>query len=226
MAQARQKVDDQATVIGAIQSPVALLVLALIQGLRNAFHVLASANRGEVKGRPQREVLEKEQSVTVHKHVEKDGLTMELVTADHASSLGQYAEIKSLSLPPEAVSILERYMDGQHSFVLTWISEPENLETASVRQATKFGDFLSPEVSTESIRVVSAAVSFPAKHLYYPLVPTSVYGARIIPASIKVEGFVTPRPGSGYADSTKTTYWYHDAYRRIAYPHRDQRAIR
>lgn len=227
LAPARQRVDEMACILGVMQSPVAFSAYYAIREISKGLAAMGGAVVGD-QSEESDSFISKSASVHVHQHVEDMGVTMELVTADHASALAQYAEIKKLSLPREAIRVLERYMDGKHAFVLTWISDPAMLGRMAVRKTAvqeysrhRFIDdgddddvMVSPNVSAESLPVVSAAVSFPSERLYYPLMPTSVYGTRVVPASIKVEGFVTPRPGAGYAKYVKMTYWYHDGSRQ------------
>jgi len=54
-------------------------------------------------------------------------------------------------------------------------------------------------------------VSFPTNKIYFPLIPTSVYGSEIVPAIIKVIGLVTPDVYDDIKSYTKVTYHELDA---------------
>ncbi|MFZ2970362.1 MAG: hypothetical protein WA063_04400 [Minisyncoccia bacterium] len=58
-------------------------------------------------------------------------------------------------------------------------------------------------------------VTFPTKDIYFPLLPTSVYGSKTIPATIRVIGHVSPKVFQDIKSYTKTEY-YIDSYASFA----------
>jgi hypothetical protein len=58
-------------------------------------------------------------------------------------------------------------------------------------------------------------VTFPTKEIYFPLLPTSVYGSKTVPATIRVIGYVTPKVFQDIKSYTKTEY-YVDSYASFA----------
>jgi hypothetical protein len=62
----------------------------------------------------------------------------------------------------------------------------------------------------ETVKGVS--VMFPTDKIYFPLLPTSVYESKIVPATIKVAGFVTPQLFDGIKNFSKVTYYTNAAF--------------
>ncbi len=58
---------------------------------------------------------------------------------------------------------------------------------------------------SETVKGVS--VMFPTDKIYFPLLPTSVYESKIVPATIKVIGHVTPELFAGIKNFSKVTYY-------------------
>lgn len=58
-------------------------------------------------------------------------------------------------------------------------------------------------------------VTFPTKDIYFPLLPTSVYGSKTVPATIRIIGHVSPRVFQDIKSYTKTEY-YVDGYASFA----------
>lgn len=50
-------------------------------------------------------------------------------------------------------------------------------------------------------------VVFPTEKIYFPLIPTSVYGDKVVPASIRVLGHVSPKVYEGIKENTKVKYF-------------------
>ncbi|MFA5162581.1 MAG: hypothetical protein WC421_10085 [Elusimicrobiales bacterium] len=60
---------------------------------------------------------------------------------------------------------------------------------------------------------LAVSVTFPTDKLYYPLKLTSVYGSAVVPATIKIRGFVTPDVFKDIGPYIKTQYFIADDYR-------------
>lgn len=172
---ARKQTDALAAVLGVVQSPVAALAFVALE-IQKVLKACPSPCTPLI--------------VAGDKRIEHHPWATELVSTENAPALAQYAEIRSLSLPSNAVWTLERYMDGKHSFVATWISDHDRLKLERAAWTKSIEDHrialevsaahTVPEVSaTYSFAGVGAAVSFPAERLFYPLVPMSLYGSRV-----------------------------------------------
>ncbi|MDD5040659.1 MAG: DUF2330 domain-containing protein [Patescibacteria group bacterium] len=123
--------------------------------------------------------------VTVFEHLDKKGVTVEVLAAKTADGLNAYLAAKGLDVKAGSISALERYIGADYSFVVSWLSKAGG--------------------GTSYQRGV--VVSFPTDKLYFPLVPTSVYGNRTIPATVRVLGHVTPDVFSGIEKYTTTEYY-------------------
>ncbi len=124
-----------------------------------------------------------ERGITAHEHIEKMGLTTELVTAKDGDAFYNYLTNKNLDLPPDLKSILEEYIGKEYSFVVSWISDVEKFKKESATK-DRYGN---------TINTVGVFIKFPTDKIYFPLKPTSVYGSTKVPISVYVEGHVTPK---------------------------------
>lgn len=135
-----------------------------------------------------------EQDVVVYEHLEKEGITSEIITAKTAVGLYDYLKNKGLKIESGSIPVLDNYIGKEYSFVVSWISSPEKA------------------ISTQNRGVF---VTFPTKDIYYPMLPTSVYGSKIVPATIRVIGHVSPKVFQDIKSYTKTDY-YIDSYASFA----------
>ncbi len=135
-----------------------------------------------------------EQNVVVHEHLEKEGMTSEIITAKTATGLYDYLKNKGLKIESGSIPVLDNYIGKEYSFVASWISSPEKNISAQNR-----GIF----------------VTFPTKDIYFPMLPTSVYGSKTVPATIRVIGYVSPKVFQSIKSYTKTEY-YIDSYINFA----------
>ncbi len=94
-----------------------------------------------------------EQDVVVYEHLEKEGITSEIITAKTAVGLYDYLKNKKLKIGSGSIPVLDNYIGKEYSFVASWISSPEKA------------------ISTQNRGVF---VTFPKKDIYYPMLPTSV----------------------------------------------------
>ncbi|MEM7825314.1 MAG: hypothetical protein QW412_00450 [Candidatus Aenigmatarchaeota archaeon] len=68
------------------------------------------------------EGFEEERGVVIHEHLEKAGISVELVTAEDSSKFLSYLNEKGLVLPN---SLIGEYIGKKYSFVVGWISDVE-----------------------------------------------------------------------------------------------------
>ncbi len=123
-----------------------------------------------------------DEGITIHEHIEKMGITTELVTAEDENAFYNYLSSKNLHLPSHLKSILEDYIGKEYSFVVSWISDVEKFKQESAI-SYRHGKI---------INVIGVSISFPTDEIYFPLKPTSVYGNQKIPILIYVMDHVTP----------------------------------
>lgn len=126
--------------------------------------------------------------VIVYEHIEKHGITTELVTAKDGHSLRRYYEAKALNMPTEAENIVSDYVDKDYSFVISWISNVTEFK----QQIQQYPDYYYRYPNRQSANTLGVSVTFPTERIYFPLKPTSVYGSEQIPILVTVMGHVTP----------------------------------
>lgn len=126
------------------------------------------------------------QNVVVYEHLEKEGLTSEIITAKTANDLYDYLAGKGLAIESGVIPVLDHYVGQEYAFVATWISSPNNAPLS---------------------RSKGVYVTFPTKDIYFPLLPTSVYGSKIIPATIRIIGYVSPKIFQDIENYTEIAYF-------------------
>jgi len=131
-----------------------------------------------------------EQDVIIYEHLEKEGIASEIITAKTTTGLYNYLRSKELKIESGSIPVLDNYIGKEYSFVVSWINSPEKI------------------ISTQNRGVF---VTFPTKDIYYPMLPTSVYGSKIVPATIRVIGHVSPKVFQDIKSYTKVDY-YIDSY--------------
>ncbi|OQA38080.1 MAG: hypothetical protein BWY51_00972 [Parcubacteria group bacterium ADurb.Bin316] len=211
-----------------------------------------------------------EQDVVVHEHLEKEGITSEIITAKTASGLYDYLKGKGLKIEAGSIPVFDNYIGKNFSFIASWISSPEkstfvdkiknelnyyflyrydypeflNLISDLKQKYPEFnqayaydpvgylrsrqGAIVMEELAQaiqndpsiiedaydryeKSANQKGVFVTFPTKEIYFPLLPTSVYGSKTIPVTIRVIGHVTPKVFQDIKSYTKTEY-YVDKY--------------
>lgn len=133
------------------------------------------------------------QDVIVYERLEKEGVTTEIITAKTAQGLYEYLQGKNLKIEGGSIPVLDNYIGQEYTFVVSWIS---SFEGTSVSQTEQKGVY----------------VAFPTKKIYYPLLPTSVYGSKVVPATIRVLGYVTPEVFGDIKNDTKTEYYLQNSF--------------
>ena len=66
-----------------------------------------------------------ETDVTVYEHLEKEGITTEIITAKTAQGLYQYLKEKGLMIEQGSIIVLDHYIGKEFTFVVSWISGKE-----------------------------------------------------------------------------------------------------
>jgi len=154
------------------------------------------------------------QDVAVYEHIDKKGIISEIITAKTAKGLYEYLISKNLKVDEGSIPVLENYIGKDYSFVVSWISKP----TLSSQQNSSSSSLCGIRNVIEGYRYCDdqgdnyynqrgVFVTFPTDDIYFPLLPTSVYGSKSVPATIKIIGHVTPEVFQDIKSYTKTSYY-------------------
>lgn len=155
-----------------------------------------------------------QQDVTVYEHLEKEGVTSEIITAKTANGLYDYFKNKGLKIKSGSIPVLDQYIGKNYSFVASWLeSTTKNVLGITLPESLKQTD---NKTLTENQKGI--LVTFPTKEIYVPLLPTSVYGSETVPMTIRIMGFVTPKLFQDIKNYTTTEYYingFMDRYSNI-----------
>jgi hypothetical protein len=142
-------------------------------------------------------------SVTVWEHIEKEGMTTELVTARSGDALYYYLENRGHRLPKGAISVLDEYVGRDYCFVVSWVSWISVLEP-------RYQEGYAPIYYRE--RHPGIFITFPTDKIYYPMIPTSIYGSKRIPIRVYILGYVTPELPDELKSYTTVNYYSQDYF--------------
>lgn len=133
--------------------------------------------------------------VSIYEHIQKYGVTTEIVGARDGKSLYNYlTRTRGLTLPDSSKSVLDEYTGGDYSFVISWFSGKEN-----------DSDYGYPYT-------LGVSLTFPTDKIYFPLKPTSIYGSKRVPAVIYVMGYVTPNLYPSIKSDSQVSYFISSYY--------------
>jgi hypothetical protein len=226
--------------------------------------------------------------VAVYEHLDKEGMTSEIVTAKTADGLYDYLKNKGLTIEKGMIPALQNYIGQDYSFVVSWMasdqqnqSDPagdqgqtqsdgeikanidyylgqpelwgivnsirlkypvlENPMDSSTAQSNASylrsapgakalaeltkdiqgspfaqtlkdrgsnpSGYLQAQTAPANSGIKGVSVIFPSKEIYFPLLPTSVYESKVVPATIKVVGFVSPQVFQNIKNFTTIGYF-------------------
>ena len=145
-----------------------------------------------------------ETDVIIHEHIEKMGLTTELITSKNSYAFHDYLTGKGLDMPPESKSVLEEYIGKEYSFIVSWISDVEEFKKHAAIEYKH--DYLRRHIDSEQSYLLAVSIKFPTDKIYFPLIPTSIYGSETIPITVYVLGHVTPEIYHNIKSSTEVSY--------------------
>jgi len=221
-----------------------------------------------------------EQNVIVYEHLDKEGISSEIITAKTANGLYDYLKSKGLKIESGSIPVLDNYIGKEYSFVASWISSPsqaivyeyetitnkvlktnEELLSDAPQDAVNMlingvekglpgireyfqknprdvkgyvdshpyaysivveylqknrPDLAYKEITEQRLKPKPVQtnnnqkgvfVTFPTKDIYFPLLPTSVYGSKTAPATIRIIGHVSPKVFQDIKSYTKTEYY-------------------
>jgi hypothetical protein len=182
------------------------------------------------------------EEVTVHSKVEKMGLTTELISATDGNAFHDYLSTKGLNLAEAHISLLDSYIGQDYSFVVAYVSDLDQFkaETEAIwwngvddYERSHFeweveyfveennwdeitaAKYINQVYGTDVIPIVNMAslsITFPTERMYYPLKPTSLYGSKIVPATIVVLGHVTPDLYPNIENTSEVEYYISGEY--------------
>ncbi|MBC7328225.1 DUF2330 domain-containing protein [bacterium] len=122
----------------------------------------------------------------VHEHIEKGGMVVEKITARYPRALYDYLRKKGFRINEGAIPVIDYYIGKDYTFIVAWLAKTH----------------------TEEAKAQGIYVEFPTARIYYPLLPTSIYGAKVIPAKIYLMGLYTPEITPNLKPLTKITHCF------------------
>jgi len=131
------------------------------------------------------------EGVTVYEHIEKGGISTDIVTSRTAEALYNYLQIKGIRAPIGSLPVFDYYIGQDYTFVVSYITKPEEVVRGGYPYRRQPGIF----------------ITFPTDRIYYPLIPTSVYGSKTIPVRVYVIDHVTPDLYPEINSYTRTNYY-------------------
>jgi len=131
------------------------------------------------------------EGVTVYEHIEKGGISTDIVTSRTAEALYNYLQRKGINAPIGSLPVFDDYIGKDYTFVVSYITKPEEVARGGYPYRRQPGIF----------------ITFPTDRIYYPLMPTSVYGSKTIPVRLYVIGHVTPDLYPEINSYTNTQYF-------------------
>jgi len=133
------------------------------------------------------------EGVTVYEHIEKGGISTDIVTSKTAEALYNYLQRKGIKAPIGSLPVFDYYIGQDYTFVVSYITKPEEV----VRGGYGYPYGRQPGIF----------ITFPTDRIYYPLIPTSIYGSKTIPIRLYVIGYVTPDLYPEINSYTRTDYY-------------------
>lgn len=142
----------------------------------------------------------------IWQHIDKYGIATEVMTAWDTAKFYHYLEARGTNLSPEAKALIEEYVNKpNYSFVISWISNPEEYRQAG-NATNEYGDYYY-NYNQEPIGVFAR---FPTEKIFYPMRLTSVYQEQQLPVNIDIVGFVQPEIYSNISKETKIGFYSND----------------
>jgi len=140
--------------------------------------------------------------VDVYEHIEKLGLTTELITARDRDAPYAYLKAKGLDLPEDTRAILDEYVGEDYSLVVSWMSDTNRFLPDTNDEARNW----------RTVKQVAVSIRFPAKVIFFPLKLTRVYDRLRVPMVINVLGYVTPQLFDALRPFSKVDFNLQDRY--------------
>lgn len=123
--------------------------------------------------------------VTVYEHIEKYDVVVEKITAKDGEALFRYLKGKGLGITRGSIPILNSYIGRDYTFIVSWLSSaPQNIIPRALY------------------------LSFPASKIYYPLLPTSIYGEKSVDINVAIVGYHELFINGYLGEDTDVHYFY------------------
>ena len=151
-----------------------------------------------------------ETDVVVYEHMDKEGISSEIITAKTAFGLYDYLKKKGLKIENGSIPVLNKYIGKEYAFIASWITDNSINKVNNPDNLTE-GLFKIRPTRNDPYKTRGIFVTFPTKEIYFPLLPTSVYGSKTVPATIRINGYVSPKIFQDIKNYTKIDY-YVDSY--------------
>ena len=136
---------------------------------------------------------------SIHKEIEKWGIHTEAITAESIEGLEDYLKAKNVGIDKSELKAFEDYLSKEYVLVIVWISSREQL-------LEKFPEYgTGKRISQE--RWPCLYVEFDTERAFYPLRPTSTYGAELIPIHLRVIGYVAPEGNSAFTERFRIRHY-------------------
>ncbi len=129
-------------------------------------------------------------------HVTKYGISTEVMTAWDSEKFYHYLEVRGTNIEPEAKKRIQEYIGKDYSFIVSWVSNPEEFRTQNT-------DYYNQEP-------IGVFVAFPTDKLYFPMKMTSIYENDYVPATIDVIGYKDPEIFSNISKETRVEYYFNN----------------
>jgi len=153
--------------------------------------------------------------VQVRSRLERNGMATELIDTRTSGALFYYLKGKGLDLPYEMQQAIGAYAGKDYCYVVTYINDVSSFKNQSnLASKDQYGNYNY----YRSTPVISVSVEFPTDRIYFPLMPTSVYKEKSVPAWIYVMGHVSPEIYSNIQPDTTVEYYAADRYPSSANP--------
>jgi len=151
------------------------------------------------------------EGVVVWENIEKEGITVQTLTTRTTDALYDYFQMKGVKVDENALNVLNYYIGKDYSFIVSWVSNPNQLGGyGGIEDAQYQPEASSYRKISPYMRQPGVAVTFPTDSIYYPLIPTSVYGSKKIPLRIYVIGYVKPELYGTLKSYAKTSYYFQE----------------
>ncbi len=187
--------------IGYATFPLSSLFVGIPFAVASVFGMAGNIQGGDFSYMPE---------VTVHRSIEKMGVTSELITTSDAAAFSRYFVQQGFTIPEPAQSSLDGYIGQDYSFVVVHIS---NITAYNLAKENTDGYYGSRYFGSWTPGMIGSSVRFPTDRIYYPLKPTRVYGDRQIPVLLYVVGHVTPGIYDDIESGTTVSYYIQDLYK-------------
>jgi hypothetical protein len=137
--------------------------------------------------------------VTVHEVIESYGLTSYVVTATDADSLCQFLTSIGVKVSDDVKVVLEGYLSGQDAYVPSMATAPSFVvskvsrwdvreDERPMNMSSSIADANISRILYKQPQGLGIVIMFPSDAPFYPLVPTSIYGSKIVPLRLYVNG--------------------------------------